>query len=134
MLRRSNMKDVDFIDLDNSDPPQLWAWAGEYGDESSEALFRLPSEGILQRFLCLEKECARLDEECSDYSRLAMKWGDWLGRLEEVALAANVWLFTPTSTQEDRIKVAYELNRVLCELVKAREEENEECSDDCSAD
>lgn len=128
------MKDVDFIDLDNNDPPQLWAWAGEPGDESSEPLFRLPSEGILQRFLYLEKECAWLDEECSHYSQLAMERGEWLKRLEEVAIAANAWLFTPTSTQEDRIKVAYELNRVLCELAKAREEENEECSDDCSAD
>lgn len=127
------IKDVDFIELDNSDPPQLWAWAGEPGDESSEPLFRLPSEGILQRFLDLEKECARLEEACSDYSLLAREQGEWLGRLEAAALDANVWLFTPSSSEDDRIKVAYELNRVLCELETSRRKE-EECSDDCSAD
>lgn len=27
----------DFIGFDNSDPPQLWTWRGEEGDESAEA-------------------------------------------------------------------------------------------------
>lgn len=121
------MKDVDFIDLDNNDPPQLWAWAGEPGDESAEPLFRLPSKGILQRFLYLEKECVRLDAECSYYSRLAADRDEWLSQLEDAAVAANVWLFTPDSTQEERMKVAYELNRALCELALSRREDDEQC-------
>lgn len=127
-------KDVDFIDLDNNDPPQLWAWAGEPGDETSEALFRLPSKGILQRFLYLEKECARLDEECSHYSQLAMKRGEQLERLEAVAYAINASLLMPSGYPEDRLKAVRDLSSVLCQLAKARAEENEECSDDCSAD
>ena len=48
------IQDTDFIYWDNNNPPQLWAWSGEYGDEASEPLFRLPTEG-------LGDECRMLD-------------------------------------------------------------------------
>ena len=48
------IQDADFIYWDNNNPPQLWAWSGEYGDEASEPLFRLPTEG-------LGDECRMLD-------------------------------------------------------------------------
>ena len=51
-----NMTDVDFIALDNSDSPQLWAWAGASDDETSEALFRLPMDGIGLEVLALRQD------------------------------------------------------------------------------
>lgn len=59
------IQDVDFIAFDNSEPPQLWAWAGEPDDETSEALFRLPMAGIGDQFLRLVKDVDRLEKDVS---------------------------------------------------------------------
>lgn len=48
--RMVDSRNVDFVAWDNSDPPQLWAWSGIYGDESAEPLFRLPADDLRIEF------------------------------------------------------------------------------------
>lgn len=54
-----SITDVDFVAWDNSDPPQLWAWSGEYGDESSEPLFRLPAAELRTEWDAMRDEITR---------------------------------------------------------------------------
>jgi len=56
----------DYVGWDNSDPPQLWAWAGEYGDESSEPLFRLPADGLRAEWQQMKAEIEDLRRRIAD--------------------------------------------------------------------
>lgn len=69
--------DVDFVAWDNSSPPQLWAWAGKPGDESSEPLYRLSAERLRDEWDDLVSELdwlralwnAAVDAEGTDWAR-----------------------------------------------------------------
>lgn len=96
------MDNVDFVAWDNSDPPQLWAWAGEYGDETAEPLFRLPADELLAEWQEKDAEIERFRKrsQTSDdqlvwlakwcYDRFGVKNNDvianddWPNRLVEV--------------------------------------------------
>ena len=63
---RNVFQKCDFVGWDNSDPPQLWAWAGEYGDESSEPLFRLPADWLRTEWEQLKQDIERLRTSISE--------------------------------------------------------------------
>jgi len=63
---RNVFQKCDFVGWDNSDPPQLWAWAGEYGDESSEPLFRCLPIGCGLNGKQLKQDIERLRTSISE--------------------------------------------------------------------
>lgn len=55
-----NWDEVDYLELDNGDPPELWAWAGNVGDESSEPLFCCPASWLFWVIQSQRAEISRL--------------------------------------------------------------------------